>query len=475
MANNGFFEVVGDDANENVEVVNKGTVDQMALDMFRTKAQEDGYSESDIEEAINRVDAECKCYEDFERIIGWVIEDNIAHKNDERKKQERIKASISLELDNLKSIKEPARHLEKVVYQVYNTTAVNGMELICESEGNENLKLDIYEEPVYSLIMQIKKPWVADLVNKCLAKWQDNPVVDGYIMQYLDYLGTPTEQVEQSKADLIKFLPDSIQQEASPDAYKQFTAVQLIMKDQHRGKSDATEEVFADEDDLVEFAANFENYAEGEVPFNAAASAATEDCYKKSTSWAGKVGSFVGKTVNLKYSLAHDFEDAMRQGMGDYADVYLQNRERIKAQKAELRAKKAEIKHEQKMAELEAEKVMSQERMQAEQEQRAERQQQRQYERQQQQQHLYSHRGYVQSRRDFSPKLPLPVMVGFGSLVVWLFIALFFGSVARIVCGVGLVVFTFGFIRKHIGEPKAMNLIIGGICITVLGLLFGMK
>lgn len=474
MENNGFFEVIGDDGNEEVkdDIVNKGIVDQMTLDMFRDQAQEAGYSESDIEEAINRVDTSCKCYDDFERIIGLVIEDKEIRRLTEQKKQERIKASIRLELDNLKSIEDPVKHLESVIYKVYNTTAVNGTELICESKGNENIKLGIYEHPVYSLIMQIKRPWVADLVNKCLAKWEDNPVVNRYIMQYIDYMGIPAEDVEQRKADLINLLPDSIKQEASPDAYKQYMAVHLLMQEHKRDEPSANVELLSNEDDLVNFAANFENYAEDDVPFDAAISVASEDAYAQSASWADKVGSFVGKTISLKYNLACNIEDALRQGLGDHADDYLQNRERIKAQRAELKAKKQEIKHEQRMAELETKKAMYQEQSKAEQQQSQYQQQmkcQQQLHQRQSQSSIYDHRSV-----NFAPQLPLPALVGFGSFTLWLIIALFFGKTVRVVCGVGLVVFTFGFIRKHVGEPKAINLIIGGACVTVLGLLFGM-
>ena len=64
-------------------------------------------------------------------------------------------------------------------------------------------------------------------------------------------------------------------------------------------------------------------------------------------------------------------------------------------------------------------------------------------------------------------------MIGIGNLIVWLIIALLFGTTSKLVSGVGLVVALFGFIRKQIGEPNAVTMIVGGYVVAVLGVLVG--
>ena len=191
MASNGFFEVVGD---EEEVITNADTIDEITINMFRDNAIRDGYGETIIEAAIALIDSNTKTYDDFEKLIDIAIENERDNKYAEQAKEKRRQASIHMEVERLRSIKEPAKYLEQQIYNVYNTTAVQAMELVCESEHNENLQLDIYEEPIYSLIIQLKRPWVEDLVNHCLAKWDGNPVMEGYIMQYLESTEIPPEQ-----------------------------------------------------------------------------------------------------------------------------------------------------------------------------------------------------------------------------------------------------------------------------------------
>ena len=489
MESNGFFEIVG---NEEEVVTNAEVIDEMMVNMFRDNAIRDGYGETIIEAAIDLIDSNTKTYDDFEKLIDIAIENERDSKHAQQAKEQRRQASIHMEVERLRSIKEPAKYLEQQIYTVYNTTAVQAMELVCEAEHNENLQLDIYEAPIYSLIIQLKKPWVEDLVNHCLAKWDGNPVIDGYIQQYLDSIDTPPEQREDIKKELISYLPIAIRNECSPDTYKVFRSIQIIMQDKHRDKCDARDEILGDEEDLVRFTANFENYVDEDVPYEAANAAATEDYYnptfeERASSIANGLGSFVGKTVSFKYSMAKSFDDAMCESMGEYADVYKANRQRIRKQKEELKARKAELKHEQEMAEL-------QEKIQEQEEKKAEREERQRIRAQQQSQQMHydnrynnyrgntnyrgnaGYRGYNQGyrqSRDFAPQIPLPVMVGAGNLFVWLIIALLFGSTARLVSGVGLVVALFGFIRKQIGEPNAVTMIVGGYAVAVLGVLFG--
>lgn len=490
MASNGFFEVVGD---EEEVITNADTIDEITINMFRDNAIRDGYGETTIEAAIALIDSNTKTYDDFEKLIDIVIENERNHKFAEQVKEKRRQASIYMEVEKLRSVREPAKYLEQQIYNVYNTTAVQAMELVCESEHNENLQLDIYEEPIYSLIIQLKRPWVEDLVNHCLAKWDGNPVIEGYIMQYLESTDIKPEQYDAAKKDLISYLPIAIRNECSPDTYKVFRAVQLIMQDKNKGNCDARDEIFDDEDDLVRFSANFENYVDEDVPYEAANAAATEDYYnptfeERASAVANGIGNFVGKTVSFKYNMAKSFDDAMCESMGEYADVYKANRQRIREQKEELKARKAELKHEKEMAELN-------EKMQERKDKIAEHEERQRIKAQQQSQQMYydnrynnyrgntNYRGYNQSyrgynqgyrqSRDFAPQIPLPVMIGIGNLIVWLIIALLFGTTSKLVSGVGLVVALFGFIRKQIGEPNAVTMIVGGYVVAVLGVLFG--
>ena len=153
MASNGFFEIVGDEEEE--VITNEKVVDEMMVNMFRDNAIRDGYGETTIEAAIALIDSNTKTYDDFEKLIDIVIENERNHKFAEQVKEKRRQASIYMEVEKLRSVREPAKYLEQQIYNVYNTTAVQAMELVCEAEHNENLQLDVYEEPIYLSLIHI--------------------------------------------------------------------------------------------------------------------------------------------------------------------------------------------------------------------------------------------------------------------------------------------------------------------------------
>lgn len=504
---NPMFQVVPENYSEAKEK-STSKLDAKTCYVYRERALADGYGETVVEAALDVATEAVESYADFEDVIDSVIRRMNDEKAKEEQKARRLKESVNIELDKLRRMQKPAEHLTKLIYKYYNTTAVTALEMLYETEHDERLNLEVYEEPVYSLIMQIKEQWIEDLINDCLAKWENNPVVDGYIEKYLNYLGTPEEQYEQAKMDLISFLPENIQNESSPVVYKQFKAVQLILQENSGENYDASEEVLRDEANMTEYMARFEGLTEEGVPFEAARAEATEATYnyyteddcdesKDFSDFVKTAGQFVGKAVNLKCTIAKTFEDAMYEGMGEYADTYRENREKIKERKAEIRARKAEMRHEREMANLAREEKEAEWEHEQKMEEARHPKQQQYYDDQRGYNRTYGdnrdynrtynrdygrngrnydsryNRRYDAARRDFAPQIPIPVMMGVVHLVVFLLVWIMFGTPYNVVCGVGLVVALFGFIRTRVHEPNAVPMMVGGYAVAGLGILFG--
>lgn len=472
-----MFEVVPEDYSAEDTETDEVSKSKSTLNIedLHNRALKDGYPEALISESLNNLDDSVYDYASFERFMEKRIDSIHEQEEAEKAKRARIKKAVKFELESVKRIEAPANHLNTLILQTYNTSAVRALTLVKYAEKSGNLDLEVYEKPVYQLILQIGQQWVSDLVYEILATYESNPDVKKYIESYLEAIGVSPENYAKEKASLISFLPEHLQNENSPDAYKQMKAIILIKETQDvkSGENDYEEAILKHTESLINYSAAYENYIEEGVPEEVAEAFATSDAIDdmdddvKSNIFKG-TGSLIGKVVHLRYKVASDFDNAFREGLGEFADDYYANRERVKERKAEMKAKR------QEMFSNVADKVEDWADDRAV--EKRERQLQREAERRQD---YYDSHNYNRSRREsyrdpryrnynnsyrnnFSPQIPAWLMATGINVIIGLLVWLIFGQTSAIFTAVGLVISTVGFLKQKHNEPNAgVTIVIG--------------
>lgn len=474
----GFFTVIdkdkdGPDSGTNTDLV----------ESFRKRALKEGLPEDLIASAVAKADTSTTNYSKFEELIDEVLNENQAKEDEQRARDVRLKRALQPTLQKLWADKNPVGTLRNAIWKQYHTTAVSVPELCEKLKDDPNLKLTVYEKPIYSIIHQIDKPFVEQAVKECLANWSNNPVVNGIIENYLESTGVNPDGMEAGRAKLISILPDNIKNQNAPDVWKQYKAVTLILDRNSGGDADLTAELFADENAVVEFGARVESYMEDGAPFDAAQRQASEDFYhslpkEKQESLFGKVGKFYGKALKFKYDRAADMDNLLRESLGEYADQYFDRRDAMRERKEELRYAKAEQKAEIKKQQVEERKQQNEVKRELRAEQNA---QVRNATAQPVRRAVNDPRfstgaaAYTAPRQqgvNFAPQIPVFVMAILIHLVVGLLTFIIFGGLKTAFVIVGLALATFGFIRKQVDEPNSIPMIALGYVITVIAFIF---
>lgn len=492
-----MFTVTPEDFEEK-EVEKTTSLSEEDILKYKRQAENDGYAETAINEAVKLVTSEVATYNDFEKLIDKAMTRMKSDEEDAEQRKLRIKKSIQLEIDKLCKITDIASYADSVLSATYSTSAVTAMDLI-KSASDEELQLDLYQEPVFSIILQINKPWVAERVSSILAGWESREYPKLFVENYLRSINVAEEDFDKNKADLIKFLPDVMQAEKSPDIYKQFKAVQLIL--QHKdpdGEDDLAEKIFSQTESMIEYDATFQNEMEDGTPSLAASACATEaaidSIVDKSVDLAGAAGAFCGKVVSLKYKTAKNFDDMMMESMGEYGDAWLENKEASRVRRAELKQRKQELKHEAALhkAELKAEMKVKEAEAKAAvpppvhynvndipsgpvqvhpaYQQHFGRSQQNDY-------NQHDNRNYSRGRQsvvhngNFAPQIPMPLIVAAINVIAGLLIWAIFGKSTAIFSAIGLVVAFCGFIKQKFNESGAILTIIGGYALTAVAVM----
>jgi len=492
--------VEGDNSNVSVEKGND--IDHKVNKLnFKKTAQNDGYSDSVIEKALELTDDSISTYADFEKLINKVITEFENEQRELEQKTDRIKRSVDMELAKLVKIKDIATYADSLIRSVYETSAVIAMDLIKKATPEE-LNLELYKEPIYSVILQINKSWVQEKVASILASWETRDYPRMFVESYLKSLGVPEEDYIKNKQSLISYLPENIQKEKSPDTYKQFTAVKLIYQHNDPKESvDLSDKIFKETMRIIEFDATLQKEMEEGTPALAATACATEAAIEampeeeksriKPINIAGAAGSFCGKIVSFKYETAKNFDDMMRESMGEYGDAWLANREAARARKEELKQRKAELKQE---AAIRKEELKAEEK-----ERRQERKlEERQYRQQQQMYNSNYSQGYDRRRqgnynkgyknnynkgytnrnysgRNFAPSIPLPLIVAAINVIVGLIIWAIFGKSIALFSCIGLIMSFVGFLKANYSEPGAIPTVLLGYGITAIAVLVSLK
>lgn len=361
---------------------------------------------------------------------------------------------------------------------VYKTSAVKFIDLVDVCSSDKRLDVELYGNARLACLMQFKEDVVAEGVQKCLSYWEDNPNVLRYIDNYLLATGTAEDDLDKARNKLITYASESLKNEESPILYKQFRVIKYWLDE---GQAPcANDEIFSDEEKGSEYMSRVNYYREQNTPSEPASDVACEEALSKDYGIAGAVGSFTGKVLKFKYGIADDFNDCLRNSMGDYADKYDAYREKA--------ARKKEILQQEKEEEEERERQRKREERQLRREERREDKRYRQSmqmgsgygnRRYNDPRMSYSSYGYGRSRgygynhgMNFAPRLPMWLIAILVNVVAILLIALCISWGRAIFPGIGLGLASFGFIKQKVGEPNSMPMIIGGYAIAVAALIF---
>jgi hypothetical protein len=492
ISDNSMFTITANDFDGSTPAQqNYGDADFSEISAFKKQAETDGYSSEYVEAAAKLANSTTRSYTDFEKLIDQAMDDAERREQEAIERQMRIRKSIQMEIGKLSKLDNIAQYADNLIYHVYQTTAVTIMDIVKHATPEE-LQLNIFKEPVYSVIIQINKEWVANKVAEILAGWETNQYPKEFIENYLRSQNVPDNLFEKNKANLIQVLPVTIQSEKSPDTYKQFRAVQLILQAKNPEESIViANDILSQPIQNCEYSAVLEKEMEDGMPSLAAQAKATQcsietlpDSMKSKLSTVGLVGTagaFCGKVINMKYKAAKTFDDMLYESMGQYGDMWRANREVSKQRKEELKNLKAEIKHREAIENLENQSMN-----------RAFERDQRNYykdlqraeELEQRKNANLDKRNQVKSKpvikdnkesaeaRDFAPDIPIPVIIGTVNSLLGFFTWLLLGGMIGIVCVVGLGIAFIGFIKKEHGEDKALLTIAGGYALYAIALIF---
>lgn len=498
----GFFEVTDESGITASNVKNE--VPEERKNDYRERALNNGYPEELVERAIEQMTDSITIYSQFEHLMEKIVDADIEKEKEQKAGNARLMKAIRNDLQKLWNDRNIVSTCATALYNTYNTTAVSPAELCEELRGSEDLKLDVYREPIYSITHQVKRPFVANAVNACLAKWENSPVITGIINNYLDSTGVPESEREANKKSLLGFLPDNIRNQTAPDVWKQYQAVCIITGRNLGADADASDDIFSTQESATDFAARMESYIDDGVPYDAAQRQAVEDHYQdmpeeERISIFGQAGKFVGKAIKFKYDAADSFNSLVERSLGDKAPMYFEHREEIQARKQEMKRIKQENKVAIQQAKLERklEQIKEpKEEMPREPKQHAPmgngfgnaRYPDTRYNTGYNQGGMFGRGGYNQGGMfgrsnygggygsgygggyggNFAPRIPVFMMAILIHVIVALLCFLFFGVSKSIFPVAGLLLATFGFIRKRMNEPNAVVMIIAGYVITVI-------
>lgn len=452
-----MFEVVPENYEEVEDVAKEVTgnnkVNPVLLKEFKSRAEDEGFALTLIEETCDNLSKPINSYDEFCIELQNYIDNKQRKKLAEEEKQHRIKMSIQLELESLKQVPDISTYLKDMIMKYYNTSAVDTVDVLRESDyvSDGDLKLDMYEEIVYSVILQIKKPWVSDIIGRCLAKWNNETVlnyIDGYLNEtFADSKLSREEQLQR----LFDALPDVIQNEDSPDEYKWYKAVQLIRQEDN---PDIDLDIDKDIDSVLNCTASIENNVDNGSPYEAACNVPDKNIAEKASA---KVGELYGKFVLFTYSLEDSFSGAVKNSMGDYYDTYVENRDKI-AEKRAIKKKEAEEKkkEEKEAKELEQDRAVFRENLRIKSNPNV----------------SVRNNKYIDKQPyNYAPPISTTVIVILIHCVTMLlFLLLFKRSTAIAVC-FGLALSLFGFFKKKENTKDGIKLIAIGYAVSILAII----
>ncbi len=437
------------------DLMNTEELSQEDIEKYKQQAMSEGYLEEEIEEAIYLATADnCQSYEDFKFLLP---EPEEAEKQAQPKKPEEastIDEEIRQEIVKLCKIDDIAQYADTKIYHTYGTHSVSIMDILGKA-SQEQLNLEVYQEPIYSVLIQLESDWVKDIVNSIMNSWSSKEYPKQFVENYLRSTGVKEEDFDKEKKRLLTFLSVEYKEDTAPDEYKQFKAVQQLLNQRDSNTSD----LISGKEEAHEYGATLEVDMEDGVPAQAATADATEAVNNMSMS--EKAGALCGKVIGLKYKTAKSFEDMMYENMGEYAEDYKKNKEAVDARKAEIKEQRANKK-------LEKEKTNREYKL-AREKQKAEQPKVRNsYENE-----YVRGRGVERTRsRNLGPAhIPPVLIVSLINVFLVLLSLLLFDGFGMFIAIAGLVVATVGFFKVQSKEQYGYLITLGGYALFILSIL----
>lgn len=485
---------------------------QLLLPDYVNKARGEGFPEDPVVAAAKIANCNnCKSYDDFKDLVVKSLE---PVEEEKPAVDRRLVKAVDYEIrTKLSKIDNIGQYLANLINGVYHTTAAGVVDVLYHAEFDEefkdNLNLEVYQTPMYSVILQIESEWVGKLIQKTVAAWDGHTVVQNQIDAYIDSLGGPKVpgDYESEYKALIDILPENLKNENSPDLYKAYRAMLLLQRD---NTDPYLQKEF--ESKLLNNADAYETYA-SEVEFDmldgtpseAASYDASSVAYEQFTEEeksglnvkvAKTLANAVGWGINLKADAVQAYSDTLKSTIGEENYIaYEENKEtkRLEREAAhELRkAQHAAEKEERRAEKAEEERVKSQQQQQQTQQQAQQQPQKSRslfgrnhdeyYDNRYRNQYMnsryanHNHYGYNQGynsraygQGNYSPQVPIWLTVSLLNIIIGLIIWLVCGKTLAIISAVGLVISTVGFLKQKHGEKGSVLTIVVGYCIVAL-------
>lgn len=429
-----------------------------SVEKFVKQAVSDGYLGKIVDKAAKIAETkDCGSYEEFEEIIDEVICSEEAENDRLTKKRERIKKSIDIELSRLSKMQNIAQYANYCIYRVYGTHSVTIADILYMAT-EESLNLELYQEPIYSVIIQIESDWVSEAVNKIMNGWTEKEYPKKFVEDYLKSQNIPEELFDSKKKELITYLSVDYQNDIAPDEFKQFKAVQQLL-----GQYDSNS-LLNNEEGLIQFGGTLTADMDEGLPSEASVHDATKSALEKVS---GKAGELCGKAIALKYKTAKNFEDVMYESLGEYGDAYKEHKEEIRERKEQIKESREEEKLQK--AKIQSEEKVELERIKSE-------------ERIRKQERTVSDSYGFRSREDTyyerqnknigERKLLVPIIVLVCNIIAALVSLLFMSPITSFIAVAGLTLATIGMFMVGKETLKAMLMIIGGYLVFILSFSF---
>ncbi len=446
------------------------------LNQLYTLAKETGkYSDTAIEHALKTTDFSASTPQEFLEYL-------------------ELDKMYSTRLEIAQQAEDPMKILEDRIKEV--TLSVSGLDLFYEAQyiSDDLLKLIYFKELVYSLICQFDKPWVQDCIKVCMQKWNRNIEVVTYITRFLQEQGYDTTDFDACISAIVANAPTLIANDPAPDLWKTYYLLHEIYQDANPDFANMVTLKINSGPSRMSFAKHYEDHLYNDMPEQVANQKAYEDVAEENPGLFAKAGSVVGRVMNFKYDCSKNFNDALRQNLGDNADAYFAQREQQQA----LRQQQKQQRYFEAQQRNDPNFLYQQQMMQ--QRQNASYYGQSQYSQyynnlqnnqqdlfgqlnnglfnqqntglfEQQPQNFFDPRMQNVQPRDFAPKIPPFGIAIIAHVIIVLLTWLLAPAMSAFFMTAGLAVATFGWIRQKIGEPNAVTFMVGGYVVALLSLI----
>lgn len=262
-----------------------------------------------------------------------------------------------LRIEKLSHIPDIQQEIENRLVLRFNTSAPTPLEL-CDyvTKNTRNLNLNPYRGSVmlYVLDKIANQPMaIKPAIDSIHRRWESSVAATTYVQNYLHDTYKDSSMWEQKELELVELLPESLRNESSPLKYKQYRAVEMLLQQSRNEDEDLLyDRLFSNKDNNLNYCASYQEALEASEPVRMAEYKATEDTKRRESTATPLETSFrvigegIGTVVGLKYKLADNFNSAIDEGLGEYAETYRQNKEEVEKRKRELhnlRMREAEI------------------------------------------------------------------------------------------------------------------------------------